>query len=150
MPKLWMTPPRSGATCSDGRVSRPVGPLPPTLVGAARRQEGLVTIRQCLESGMSRRRVQGHVERKDWERPARGVYDTGLVVPTSTSDGFAHRRRRTALLGPLSHEGTVAVGVSALVLHGVQGSPVRFVRRWRHREPRTGRRTARCGSAGSS
>ncbi|WP_098462815.1 type IV toxin-antitoxin system AbiEi family antitoxin domain-containing protein [Isoptericola jiangsuensis] len=108
-------------------MSRPVGPLPPTLVGAARRQEGLVTIRQCLESGMSRRRVQGHVERKDWERPARGVYDTGLVVPTSTSDGFAHRRRRTALLGPLSHEGTVAVGVSALVLHGVQGSPVRFV-----------------------
>lgn len=82
--------------------------------------------RQYLEHGLTSRQVARRVERKEWERVARGVYDTGAVRPGSTSEAYDHRRRRTALLGPLAHPGAVAVGVSALVLHGIQGAPIEF------------------------
>jgi hypothetical protein len=107
-------------------VSRPPRPLPLDLVGVAHRQEGLVSAAQSLRAGISRRRLAGLVERRDWQRVVRGVYDTGLVVPTTASEGYDHWRRRTALVGPLAHDGAAAVGVSALVLHGVQGAPLDF------------------------
>ncbi len=83
-------------------------------------------MRQSLEHGMTARQVTGLAERKDWERVAHGVYDTGTVRPQTTSAAYDHRRRRTALLGPFAHPGAAAVGVSALVLHGVQGAPIEF------------------------
>jgi hypothetical protein len=95
-------------------------------VRVVQQQEGLVTMRQCLEHGMTSRQVTRRAERKEWERVARGVYDTGQVQPETTSAAYDHRRRRTALLGPLAHPGAAAVGVSALVLHGVRGAPIEF------------------------
>lgn len=96
------------------------------MLRVARHQEGLVTLRQCLARGMTARQVTRRAERKEWERVARGVYDTGTVQPETLSAAYDHRRRRTALLGPLAHPGAAAVGVSALVLHGVHGAPIEF------------------------
>ncbi|RZS62292.1 hypothetical protein EV386_2620 [Xylanimonas ulmi] len=48
------------------------------------------------------------------------MYDTGDAGP---GDRYDQRRQRAALLGPLAFPGAVAVGVSALILHGVAGAP---------------------------
>jgi hypothetical protein len=107
-------------------VPRRAEPVPDAALHAARRQEGLLTMRQCLAAGMTSRQVTGRVDRKEWERAARGVYDTGIVRPETPSAAYDHRRRRTALLGPLAHPGAAAVGVGALVLRGVRGAPIEF------------------------
>ncbi|MFC8600718.1 hypothetical protein, partial [Isoptericola sp. NPDC057191] len=108
-------------------MSRPAATVPPQLLERARRQAGLLALRQCLGGGMTRGQVARRLDRKEWDRVARGVLDTGTVSPSSVSESYDHRRRRAALLGPLVHPGGIAVGVGSLVLHGVQGAPVDLV-----------------------
>ncbi|WP_428980350.1 type IV toxin-antitoxin system AbiEi family antitoxin domain-containing protein [Isoptericola cucumis] len=98
--------------------------MPPELLAIARAQAGLVALRQCLAMGMTRGQVARRVDRKDWDRVARGVLDTGTVQAATLSESYDLRRRRTSLLGPLAHPGGIAVGVCSLVLHGVQGAPI--------------------------
>lgn len=85
-----------------------------------------MSMRQCVNEGMSRQQVVDQVRRKDWERVVRGVYDVGQVSPVS-ADPLDRRRRRSAILGLLAHPGSVATGVCALILHGVQGAPLDVV-----------------------
>ncbi|GAA4731007.1 hypothetical protein GCM10023216_23680 [Isoptericola chiayiensis] len=100
------------------------GPVPPALLRLAERQYGLLTVAQCLASGMTRGQVQARCQAKDWERPVRGVVDLGLPSRHDRLDRFDLRRHRAAVLGLLAHPGSVATGVCALVLHGVQGAPI--------------------------
>ncbi|WP_278235481.1 type IV toxin-antitoxin system AbiEi family antitoxin domain-containing protein [Isoptericola sp. AK164] len=100
-------------------------PLSPRLLRLAAQQEGLLSVRQCIGSGMSHEQIAARVRSKDWERPARGVVDTGHPATRDRADDpIEHRRRRAAVLGLLAHPGSVATGVCALVLHGVQGAPI--------------------------
>ncbi|MFC7879724.1 type IV toxin-antitoxin system AbiEi family antitoxin domain-containing protein [Isoptericola sp. NPDC057391] len=108
-------------------MSRPAAPVPPRLLERARRQGGLLALRQCLAAGMTRGQVARRLDRKEWEPVARGVLDTGAVQPSTVSESYDLRRRRAALLGPLVHPGGIAVGVCSLVLQGVQGAPVDVV-----------------------
>jgi hypothetical protein len=105
-------------------VGVPTPPLtvPPALLQRARAQEGLLSVRQCHEAGITDARLHRLVRQGRWTRPTRGVYDTG--EPSALDlDAHDRRRRRAALLGPLAYPGSVATGVAALVLHGVQGAP---------------------------
>ncbi|WP_278236593.1 hypothetical protein [Isoptericola sp. AK164] len=68
---------------------------------------------------MSRR-----LESTEWERVVRGVYDVGVPEPASLSERLDQRRRRSALVGPLSQPSGMAVGLGAIVLQGVRGTPV--------------------------
>ncbi|GAA1974056.1 hypothetical protein GCM10009718_07520 [Isoptericola halotolerans] len=79
---------------------------------------------QCLDAGMTPRQVSRRVESKAWDRVVRGVYDTGEPVPASMSERLDQQRRRSALVGPLSQPRGIAVGLGALVLHGVRGAPI--------------------------
>ncbi len=74
---------------------------------------------------MNREQVAARVRAKEWQRVARGVLDAGPtgVNRAEGGNGIEHRRRRAALLGLLAHPGSVATGLCALVLHGVQGAP---------------------------
>lgn len=78
---------------------------------------------QCLDAGMTPRQVSRRLESKVWERVVRGVYDTGAPEPASMSEQFDRRRRRSALVGPLSQPRGIAVGLGAIVLQGVRGTP---------------------------
>lgn len=101
-------------------------PVPPALLRRAAAQEGLVSASQCLAHGVSRQQIAGHVRRQDWNQVVRAVYDV-RALPASGRDPYAARRRRAAILGLLAHPGSVATGVCALVLHGVQGAPLDVV-----------------------
>ncbi|WP_407320166.1 type IV toxin-antitoxin system AbiEi family antitoxin domain-containing protein [Isoptericola halotolerans] len=85
-------------------------------------QEGLVSARQCRQAGLTGQQVHRLVAAGRWSRVLRGVYDTGEPGDLGL-DGHDRRRRRAAVLGPLAYPGSIATGVAALVLHGVQGAP---------------------------
>ena len=86
-------------------------------------QEGLVSLRQCLQFGLSGQQASEAVNRGDWRRAARGVYDLSRLIPLIERHEFDRRRRRAALLGGLAHPASVITGVCALVLHDLQGAP---------------------------
>ncbi|GAA1994201.1 hypothetical protein GCM10009718_35030 [Isoptericola halotolerans] len=113
-PAIWL--PRS--------VPRRPQPLAASLLALAARQEGLLSVRQCLLAGMDREQVQARLRTTEWERPVRGVLDTAPTGRERTGIDLDLRRRRAAVLGLLAHPGSVATGLCALVLHGVQGAPV--------------------------
>ncbi|MFP3715133.1 type IV toxin-antitoxin system AbiEi family antitoxin domain-containing protein [Puerhibacterium sp. TATVAM-FAB25] len=98
-------------------------PVPRRLLALAAVQAGLVSARQCAAAGVTSQHVAEAVRRGAWSRPARGVYDVGGVDAREGADPLDHARRRAAVLGVLAHPGSVATGLSALVLHGVQGAP---------------------------
>ncbi|WP_407320440.1 hypothetical protein UQW22_08285 [Isoptericola halotolerans] len=77
---------------------------------------------------MTREQVAARTRTKEWERVARAVLDTGPTGVKRADQGLEieHRRRRAALLGLLAHPGSVATGLCALVLHGVQGAPAQL------------------------
>ena len=85
-------------------------------------QAGLIDIDQCRDAGLSDRQVATRVERGDWLRITRRVYDTATVplqerLPTA-------RRLRAAWAAMLAFgPQAVAVGPCALALLGVQGLP---------------------------
>jgi hypothetical protein len=77
---------------------------------------------QCRAAGMTRKQVAARLHTKEWERPVPGVLDLGRET-SATADEYEHRRRRSAVLGLLAHRGSVATGLCALVLRGIQGAP---------------------------
>jgi hypothetical protein len=83
-----------------------------------------VSLAQCAELGVTPQQAAGFARRKTWERVARAVYDTGLPQPDDGIHPNDRRRRRAAVLGLLAYPGSVATGLCALVLHGVQGAPL--------------------------
>ncbi|WP_159793116.1 type IV toxin-antitoxin system AbiEi family antitoxin domain-containing protein [Puerhibacterium puerhi] len=106
-------------------------PWPDDVVALLRQQEGLITRRQLGGAGVNDRRISRALADGRLRRAARGVFDT-ITVPVEArrhdlaggGDVHAHRRRRAAWLGLLTHgSDVVAVGQTALVLHGVQGLP---------------------------
>ncbi|MEG3616264.1 type IV toxin-antitoxin system AbiEi family antitoxin domain-containing protein [Isoptericola haloaureus] len=104
-------------------MPRPPAALPPSLIALARRQAGLVSLRQCVARGVPADRITRAARSGRLPRVARGVYDVGAGLPPSRADPQDVRRRRAAALGVLAHPGAVATGVCALVLRGVQGAP---------------------------
>lgn len=109
-------------------MPRPLREPPAPLLARAARQEGLVTTAQCEAAGMDGGWLGRMVAQRRWVRTTSGVYDTDPVPVDARErdDRYDHRRRRAAWLGMLAHgPGAVAVGQSALALHGVQGLPVR-------------------------
>ncbi|WP_028709549.1 type IV toxin-antitoxin system AbiEi family antitoxin domain-containing protein [Propionicicella superfundia] len=129
---------------------RPDPVLDSPLGGLAREQHGLLTRRQCLAHGLTDGVVARRIARGHWARPARGLVDTGLVADRSP-DGVA---RRGVVLSLLSQgPGAVAVGPSALLLHGVWGVPHPLTPqaaqvRATKREPPRGARSRRFRTAG--
>jgi len=107
-------------------MPRRPAPLPDAVRELAARQAGLVATRQCTAHGMSREQVVARARAKTWEQVVHGVYDTGVPSPVD-ADPYDRRRRRSACLGLLAHPGSVATGLCALVLHGVQGVPADVV-----------------------
>jgi len=96
--------------------------LPDDLLATAAGQGGLVSIAQCRAAGLTDKDVAGLVRRLRLARVTRGVYDTD-VVPLAVRS-WDDRRQRAAWAGLLAYgDDAVAVGTSALVLHGVRGLP---------------------------
>lgn len=100
--------------------------IPRQLILIAVMQEGLVSIRQCRQHGVSRQRASEAVHRGSWRRVARGVFDLSDQVTLTDRHEIDRARRRTAILGGLAHPGAIITGVAALVLHDVQGAPTRI------------------------
>jgi hypothetical protein len=98
---------------------------PAGLLAVATRQVGLVTSAQCDEHGVADGPRTRLVRTGRWLRPTRGVYD---VAPMP--DDRRHpddRRARAAWLGMLAFgPRAIAVGQSALALHGIAGLPMRI------------------------
>lgn len=83
-----------------------------------------MSLRQCVDAGITPQQAAAFARRKTWRRVTRAVYDLNLP---SLDDGVHpndRRRRRAAILGLLAFPGSVATGACALVLHGVQGAPL--------------------------
>lgn len=102
------------------------------LIEQARAQEWLVDAAQLRSAGISRQQSSRLAARGTLVRAAPGVYDLLPDPPperrqdpdVERDDVYAHRRRRAAWLGLLAYgPEAVAVGQTALVLHGVQGLP---------------------------
>jgi hypothetical protein len=107
-------------------------------------QQGLLTSRQCDEFGITRQTRCRLVKQDRWRRPVRGVYDTDSVPVEARvrDDWFTHAALWRTWLALLSHgPKAMAVGVSALVMHGVQGLPFEFQAEvaMPHGSPRAGR-----------
>lgn len=119
---LGTTPNHSARTCLALPMARRPPSVPAPLTEIAERQHGLVSLDQCVEHGVSRQQAAEHVRRGTWSRPARGVYDLRRP-PGPAIHPYDHERRRAAILGLLARPGSIATGVCALVLHGVQGAP---------------------------
>jgi hypothetical protein len=121
-PALWTTGlPCAACGSMDGMPSRPLV-VPEAVRFFAGSQEGLVSARQCRLAGLTGQQVHRLVTAGRWTRVLRGVYDTGEPSDLEL-DAYDRRRRRAAVLGPLAYPGSIATGVAALVLHGVQGAP---------------------------
>ncbi|WP_225224312.1 hypothetical protein [Cellulomonas sp. JH27-2] len=104
-------------------MSRPSGPVPVELLTAATCQEGLVSAAQCDAWGVTGGMRARLVRTGEWSRLTTGVYD---VMPGVTL-GLDRQRCRSAWFGMLAYGvRAVAVGTSALALHGVKGLPLRI------------------------
>jgi hypothetical protein len=100
--------------------------VPPSLGRRAAHQEGLVSVAQCREHGLTDQQVAALVRQGRWRRAMLGVLDTG--IPSARDDDpYDRRRRRGAIVGPLAFPGSVATGLAALVLRGAQGAPRRVL-----------------------
>jgi hypothetical protein len=107
--------------------------FPEALVDVARTQEWLVDVEQVRRAGVTPSRITRAVRTGRLARVAHGVYDLITTPPAERTedpdlvrgDIYEHRRHRSAWLGLLAHgSAAVAVGQTALVLHGVQGLPM--------------------------
>ncbi|QCB92606.1 hypothetical protein [Cellulomonas shaoxiangyii] len=99
-------------------------PVPADLCALAASQEGLLSTRQCEAAGVGPARRSRLVRARRWARVITGVYD---VVPARPRAPDASRRR-AAWIGVLAYgPDAVAVGASALALHGVNGLPALVV-----------------------
>ncbi|GAA4730339.1 hypothetical protein GCM10023216_22560 [Isoptericola chiayiensis] len=107
--------------------------LPPAALSLARRQEQLIDSQQLQACGVNRSRISRNVGYGTLRRVGHGIYDLIAVPPEQRTmdpdpernDLHQHRRRRGAWLGLLRYgPRAVAVGQTALLLHGVEGLPV--------------------------
>lgn len=105
----------------------------------------MISVRQAVQHGLSRQQVSDAVQRGDWRRVVRGVYDLSAVVRLMDRHPVDRRRRRAAILGALAYPGSVVTGVCALVLHGIMGAPATVVPEvsFPDHSPRTPRRPVR-------
>lgn len=118
---------------------------PPALFALAQSQGGLVSVAQHREHGLTDASVRGLVRRREWHRPTSGVLDLRTPPPAGLSV-FDHARRRAAWLALLAYgPDAISVGACALVLHGVEGAPLRL--RAEAALPRASDRTSRHGIA---
>lgn len=93
----------------------------------AAHQAGLVTLRQCVERGLSRAQFRRLRQVDTLTSVVSSVYRLAgvLATPASRSAALDLRRRRTAVLGLLAYgPRAVATGLAALVLAGVRGVPI--------------------------
>lgn len=128
-------------TRSDGRVAamgRHLSPLPPSLRRAADEQHGFVTVRQCAAAGVDFRARQRRLISAVWREPVSGVFD---VEPAVERDIPAAERRAVELALIAAGEGSAAVGLAALRLHGCWSLP----RTWTARAVRASRRRGKGG-----
>jgi hypothetical protein len=102
--------------------------LPAALIETAIRQEGLLSTRQLVSSGIDKDRIARLCRVGTLVRQLRGVYAADGLVPPVTTVGqqLDRARRRSAFTGALAHgPDAVATGLCALVLHGVHGVPAK-------------------------
>jgi hypothetical protein len=94
---------------------------------------------------MTDRQTAALVRQGRWVRVFRGVFDVGAFPGSPHHDRYDRARRRQAIIGVLGRPGSGATGVSALVLHGVQGAPIDVVPEvtFPDGSPRSGPRPAR-------
>lgn len=101
--------------------------IPTPLLALARRQEGLVSTRQCARTGLDKGRRRRLVASGRAAVPTFGVVDLSpLLTETGRplGEGPVDLRRRSACLALLAHgPHATAVGACALALLGVQGLP---------------------------
>lgn len=95
--------------------------IPDDLLEVARRQAGLVSSAQCDAHGVGNGRRRRLVAAGLWQRPTRGVFDTGESSPGLHPNDLS--RLRSAWLALLAYPGSAAVGACALALLGVAGLP---------------------------
>ncbi|QGH70364.1 type IV toxin-antitoxin system AbiEi family antitoxin domain-containing protein [Pseudactinotalea sp. HY158] len=92
------------------------------LAAAARRQAGLVSRRQLLAYGITKRQIETRTRRGEWHRVTTGVYD--LRAGSESVDRFDHARLRSAWTGLLATDPHgIAAGACALALLGAWGLP---------------------------
>lgn len=97
-------------------------PLPPSLRVLSSHQAGLVSRRQVLRAGMTKRQIETRVGRGDWVRVTTGVFD--LHDEIRIGDRFDQARQRAAWTGLLATDPHgIAVGATALALLGAWGLP---------------------------
>ncbi|MFC8734381.1 hypothetical protein ACFT5B_18155 [Luteimicrobium sp. NPDC057192] len=119
--------------------------VPPTLFALAQTQGGLVSASQYREHGLTDKAVRGLVARREWARPTSGVLDLRTAPPPKVSV-HDHARRRAAWLALLAYgPDAISVGACALVLHGIEGTPLGL--RAEAALPRASDRTSRDGIA---
>jgi hypothetical protein len=95
--------------------------LPDGILVPARRQAGLVSSAQCDVHGVTNGRRRRLIAAGRWQRPTRGVFDTGR--PDPDLHPYDLSRLRSAWLALLAYPGSAAVGACALALLGVAGLP---------------------------
>ena len=98
----------------------------PLIAGAvatlAGHQQGLLTQAQLRQRGITRAVARHRVRARRWRTPTWTIVDVGLLSPSDLPP--SQRSRRAAILGLLAFgPGAIAVGLSALALHGVWGVP---------------------------
>jgi nucleotide-binding universal stress UspA family protein len=98
--------------------------VPVEVLRLASSQAGLVASRQCDALGLRRDARTRLVAAGSWLRTTTGVYQVDPAPPPASPDELRRRAAWSALLafGPQA----IAVGTSALALHGVHGLPVRI------------------------
>ena len=85
-------------------------------------QSGLIMTAQCLALGITSDQLSDAVRQGRWTRAARGVYDTGAVT-LGPKDHDKRRLRAITLAQLAGGPDSIAIGLTALAIHGVWGVP---------------------------
>ncbi len=113
---------RSVASAPDVEVSDDPS-LTESLRVTARLQLGYLRIAQLYAGGVSKHVVESRVRDGWWRRPTRGVIDLAVDPPDTFRVGV--RKVREAVLALMGYgPEAIAVGFTALTLHGVWGVPL--------------------------
>lgn len=111
----------------------------------ASRQCGIVSAHQLETAGVGRSTRSTRVRSGRWVRLCRGVYDVAACLPADLT--HEQRTRRAAFVALVTYgDLAIAVGLTALSIHGVWGVPMREPPQITTSDTggRSGRGTARC------
>ncbi|PFG20592.1 type IV toxin-antitoxin system AbiEi family antitoxin domain-containing protein [Serinibacter salmoneus] len=98
--------------------------LTETARAMAARQCGIVSTRQLDAAGVGRSTRTTRVRAGRWVRLCRGVYDLAACAPADLT--HEQRTRRAAFVALVTYgDRAIAVGLTALTIHGVWGVPMR-------------------------